>query len=40
VGIALDLFHRIEISPASVSVVSLDEYAPRILRLNDTGELA
>ena len=37
-GIPLDLFHRIEISPASVSVLALDEWGPRILRLNDTGE--
>jgi broad specificity phosphatase PhoE len=38
-GIPLDLFHRIDIAPASVSVVSLDESGPRILRVNDTGEL-
>lgn len=39
-GVHLDLFHRIEISPASVTVVSLNEQGPRILRVNDTGELA
>jgi probable phosphoglycerate mutase len=37
-GIPLDLFQRLEISPASLSVVSIDEHMPRILRLNDTGE--
>ncbi len=38
-GAPLDLFLRLEISPASVSVVRLDESAVQILRLNDTGEL-
>lgn len=38
VGIPLDLFHRIEISLASVSVLSLKEYGARLIRLNDTGE--
>ena len=38
-GIPLDLFHRIEISPASVSVVELYEETPRIILVNDTGEL-
>jgi probable phosphoglycerate mutase len=38
-GTPLDLFHRIEISPASVSVVTVDHYGPRLLRVNDTGEL-
>ncbi len=36
-GAPLDLFHRIEISPASVSVVSLDERSIGIQRVNDTG---
>jgi probable phosphomutase (TIGR03848 family) len=38
-GIHLDLFQRIEISPASVSVVVVNDYGPRILRINDTGEM-
>ena len=37
-GIPLDLFHRIEISPASTSVIALDEHGPRILRVNQPGE--
>jgi broad specificity phosphatase PhoE len=37
-GAPLDLFHRIEISPASVSVVALDEHSIRIQRVNDTGD--
>jgi probable phosphoglycerate mutase len=36
-GIPLDLFLRLDISPASVSVVKIDDYGPRIFRLNDTG---
>lgn len=36
-GIPLDLFHRIEISPASVTVLSLGERSVRIQRVNDTG---
>lgn len=36
-GVHLDLFQRIEIAPASVSIVSVDESGPRILRVNDTG---
>lgn len=38
-GVPLDLFQRIEIGPASVSVVEVSEYGPRLLRLNDTGSL-
>lgn len=33
-GVPLDLFLRIDISPASVSIISIDEQGPRILRLN------
>jgi probable phosphomutase (TIGR03848 family) len=36
-GMPLDLFQRLVIDPASVSAVSLDGGAPRILRVNDTG---
>lgn len=38
-GIHLDLFQRIEISPASVSIIAVDDNGPRILKVNDTGEL-
>src|SRR3954471_1092336 len=33
-GSPLDLFLRIEISPASVSVITLDDYRPKIVRVN------
>jgi probable phosphoglycerate mutase len=36
-GIHLDLFQRIEISPASVNVIEIYEETARILLLNDTG---
>jgi probable phosphomutase (TIGR03848 family) len=38
-GIHLDMFQRIEINPASISVVEIDEAAVRILSVNDTGAL-
>lgn len=38
-GIPLDLFQRIEISPASISVVEIDEDAVRILSVNNTGDI-
>lgn len=38
-GIPLDLFQRIEIAPASVSVLELDGEAARVRRLNDTYEI-
>lgn len=37
-GIHLDLMSRFEIGTASVSVVEVNEYGPRITLLNDTGE--
>jgi probable phosphomutase (TIGR03848 family) len=36
-GIHLDLFQRIEISPASVSTVEIDDASVRIIAINDTG---
>jgi broad specificity phosphatase PhoE len=36
-GVPLDLFQRIEIGTGSVSVAALNEWAPRIERINDTG---
>lgn len=38
-GIHLDLFHRIEISPASVSIVEIYNETARVLLVNDTGEI-
>jgi|SRR5579883_238971 len=38
-GICLDLMQRLEISPASVSILRLDSGAPKVLRMNDTGVL-
>ena len=39
IGAPLDLFQRLAVSPASVTVVSFDPFGPRLLRLNDVGEL-
>lgn len=36
-GLGIDLYSRISIAPASVTVLSLGESAPRLLRLGDTG---
>jgi broad specificity phosphatase PhoE len=33
-----DLFQRIEVSPASVSVLLVDTYGSRVLLLNSTGD--
>ena len=38
-GIPMDLFLRLEIGPASVSVLTLDEWGPRVLGVNHTGDL-
>jgi probable phosphoglycerate mutase len=38
IGIPLDLFHRLEISCASVSILALHDYGARLIKLNDTGE--
>ncbi len=38
-GMHLDLFQRIVIDPASVSVVGLSPFGPRVLRVNDAGPL-
>jgi probable phosphomutase (TIGR03848 family) len=37
-GIPLDFVQRIEIAPASVSVVTVNEWEPKLLCLNHTGE--
>lgn len=38
-GAPLDLFQRLEIGPASVSIVRFGRHGPRVLRINDTGDL-
>jgi hypothetical protein len=35
-----DLYHRISVDPASVSVLALGDGMPRILKVNDTGDLS
>jgi len=39
IGAPLDLFQRLTISPASVTVVAFSPWGPHLVRLNDTGEL-
>lgn len=39
VGAPLDLFQRIHINTASVSLIGFHPFGPAILRMNDTGEL-
>ena len=38
-GLHVDLFQRLVVSPASVSMVAAGDGVPRILRINDTGGL-
>ena len=38
-GIHLDMFRRIEISPASISIIEVYEETARIMVVNDTGQL-
>ncbi|WP_347156518.1 histidine phosphatase family protein [Pontibacter chitinilyticus] len=38
-GIHLDMFQRLEISPASISIIEVYEETARVLQVNDTGEL-
>jgi probable phosphoglycerate mutase len=38
-GVPLDLFQRLEISPASVSVLLLSDWGPQVLCVNHTGKL-
>lgn len=39
-GVHLDLYQRLSVEPASVSAVSLSDHSPRILKVNDTGDLS
>jgi len=38
-GVSLDLFQRVEISPGSLSVLAVYDWGARVVRLNDTGDL-
>jgi probable phosphoglycerate mutase len=38
IGTPLDLFRRMEISLASVSVVAIGDYGPWVLCVNNTGD--
>lgn len=38
-GVHIDLFQRLEVFTASVTAVDLGEGGPRVLRVNDTGDL-
>ncbi|MFO0983517.1 MAG: histidine phosphatase family protein [Planctomycetota bacterium] len=39
-GLAIDLYPRLEISPASVSLLRISKDGPRLARLNDTGDIS
>ena len=36
-GIPIDLMHRLEISPASITVLTLSHWGPQLLTVNDTS---
>ncbi len=38
-GAHLDLYQRLEVAPGSVSIVRFGSHGPRVLRVNDTGDL-
>jgi probable phosphoglycerate mutase len=38
-GVHLDLFQRLMVDPASISIVAAGEGTPRIVRVNDTGPI-
>jgi probable phosphoglycerate mutase len=38
-GMPLDLVLRLEISPASISMVAMEQYGPRVLCINNTEEI-
>ena len=39
-GVHVDLFQRLVVHPASVSAIAAGDGVPRILRMNDTGDLS
>lgn len=36
-GMHIDMFQRLVISPASISIIGLEKYGPRIIQINDTS---
>jgi probable phosphoglycerate mutase len=38
-GVHFDLFQRLVISPASITIIGLDPYAPRVICMNDTAHV-
>ena len=38
-GMSTDFIHRLEVDPGSVSVLTVEDSGPCLLRLNDTGHL-
>jgi len=39
-GMPLDLVLRLEVSPASISIVAMQQYGPRVLCINNTEEIS
>jgi broad specificity phosphatase PhoE len=39
-GMPLDLLLRLEISPASISIVAMEQYGPRVLCINNRGDVS
>ena len=39
-GMPLDLVLRLEVSPASISMVAMEQYGPRVLCINNTEEIS
>ena len=39
-GMPLDLVLRLEVSPASISMVAMEQYGPRVLSINNTEEIS
>jgi probable phosphomutase (TIGR03848 family) len=39
-GVHLDLFRRIHVDPASISIVEVTDAAPIVIRVNDTGPIS
>ena len=39
IGLPIDLQHRLDVAPASVSVLRVERWGAKLLRLNDTGPL-
>ncbi len=40
IGMHLDLFQRLAVSPASLSILAFSKMGPRLVRLNDTSHIA